>query len=538
MKSGLLRRWALTTVCAFGLTGAAFQAVQAETLAEAVELAYRTNPNIQAQRASLRALDESYVQARSGFGLNAGVQVSRNEFMLKRSGPQGGEAQATTNSASLSIQQPIYSGGRLSARTNAAEADIEAGRQQLRRFELDLMVRVVAAYVNVRRDERVLQIARDLAKVLEDQLTDTDAKFEVRQVTATDQAQARARLAQARTQLANAEAQLNASRANYVALVGRAPGSLEPEPAIEGLPPTVDAAFDLAEAQNPQLLQSQFTEQASRARVAEVRSQRRPQLSLRATAARNPTSQFATNPIDESITLSAVVSQPLFTGGALTSQIRQTVEQNNRDRLLIEDARRNMIQSVAQGWEQLAGARGALLSQQQEVQADETAFYGVREEEKVGLRSTIEILNAIQELAAAQLSLARGRANEYVSRVQLLAQIGSLSLDDLSPGANSYDPARNFDKVHNKGALPWEAGLRAIDRIAGAPIGGLRPAATEPAGRPTAASALPGAPPPAAEVKPSVTIDEIMASTRQIPVDASAPVSTNRQAETTVPPKP
>jgi outer membrane protein/S-layer protein transport system outer membrane protein len=543
MKSGLLRRWAFVTVCAIGLAGAQ---ARAETLAEAVELAYRTNPNIQAQRASLRALDESYVQARAGFGLSAGVQGSRTDYVLKRSDRFSSafqEFDATTNSANLTVQQSVYTGGRLSARTDAASNDIRAGRQQLRRAEIDLMVRVVQAYVSVRRDEQSQTIARELVNVLESQLSDTGAKFEVRQVTATDQAQVRARLAQARTQLANAEAQLNASRAAYLALVGRNPGSLDPEPQLAALPPTVEAAFDLAEAQNPQLLQAQFTEQASRARVAEAKAQRRPQLSIRGTAARNASAPWFTNPIDETASIAAVVSQPLFTGGALTSQIRQAVEQNNRDRLLIEDARRQMIQNVSQGWEQLTGARNALISQQDEAQADETAFYGVREEEKVGLRSTLEILNAAQELAYAQLAVIRGRANEYVSRVQLLGLIGTLTVDDLSPGAEPYDFTANFDKVKNKGALPWEAGLRAIDRMAGTPIGAPRPAATEPVDRPSSMSSLPAPPPPAAETKPPASLVQIMQSTRTIPADAQSsgandpngPVSTNRQAEPTVP---
>jgi outer membrane protein/S-layer protein transport system outer membrane protein len=540
MKSGLLRRWALTTACALGLAGVA-ETAWAETLAEAVELAYRTNPSLQAQRASLRALDESYVQARSGLGLGAAAQVSRTETMLKREERATGriaEDQATGNAESLSVQQPVYSGGRVSARTNAASADIESGRQQVRRSEIDLMVRVVSAYVGVRRDEEILRISRDLVQVLQDQLTDTEAKFEVRQVTATDEAQARARLAAARTQLANAEAQLNATRASYSALVGRNPGTLEPEPPVGQLPPTVEAAFDIAEAKSPQLLQAQFGEQASRARVAEARSQRRPQLSLRAAASRNLTQPYDRGLTDESITLSAVVSQPLFTGGAMSSQIRQSIEQNNRDRLLIEDARRTMIQNVSQSWEQLAAARNSLISQQEEAQADETAFYGVREEEKVGLRSTLEILNAVQELAAAQLALARGRASEYVSRVQLLGVMGALSIDDLSPGATAYDPTVNFEKIKNKGAMPWEAGLRAFDRLAGPPIGGLRPAATEPGERPSVAAALPAPPAPAAEVKPPTSIGQIMDSTRTIPADASAPVSTNRQAEPPPPPPP
>ena len=509
---------------------------RAESLADAIAEAYRSNPNVQAQRAALRALDESYVQARSQMGLSASAQAGDTYDRLHRGGEPsifgggGGNYRVESSNMGLSLQQPIYTGGRVAARTTAAENDILAGRQNLRRAELDLLLRTVSAYVGVRRDQQVLNITRDTVKVLTQQLDESKAKFEVRQVTATDVAQSEARLAQANTQLANAAAQLAITRSQYLQLVGHNPDNLEPEAALDNLPPTIDQAFDAAEQLSPQLLAAQFTEAASRSRVAEARAGRLPTVVLRADRTRGPEVPYLPKPYDDTLTLSAVVSQPLFSSGQISSAIRQSVEQNNRDRLFVEDARRTVVQNISQAWEALVAARSSLLSQDVEMRSDETAYYGVREEERVGLRSTIEVLNAQSELTQAQLSLVRNRANEYTSRVQLLALIGALNVDTLAPEAEAYDPAKNFRRVKNRFAMPWEVPLRALDRLGGPPIGKQRPADTKDAPRTNMIEDLPPAPPPAAKAVPITPITDIVKRTEGPfeRLDPTGPVTTNR----------
>ncbi|MCC7268196.1 MAG: TolC family outer membrane protein [Caulobacteraceae bacterium] len=487
-------------------------AARADTLAEAVAYAYEADPGLQAQRAALRAVDESYVQARSLLGLqaSAGIVGTSNETE-GNVGPFGtrGQADAETSSYSFSLSQTLYSGGRANARLSAAEAQIRAGRETLRRFEMDLLTRVVVAYTNVRRDEELLKISADAVKVLEKQLSDTEAKFKVRQVTATDLAQSRARLASARTQLTFARGQAAIARNQYLGIVGKYPADLAPEPELELLPKDIDEAFDIAERYNPQLLQAGFAEQVSRARMAEARAGRRPTIQGRFDARRGPTQLYAERPETESVTTSITITQPLFTGGQQSSLIRQAVEENNRDRMNLESIRRQVIQQVGEAWESLTTGREALVSLEDEVKADEVAFYGVREEERFALRTTLDILNAESELRNAQLQLVRARTNEYQRRIQLLAAIGALEPRLLAAGVRPYDPAANFRRVKDKGQLPYEPVLRAVDKLAGPPIRDPVPATLETA-RPEEASALPPSPPPAAEATPIVPSSELI----------------------------
>jgi TolC family type I secretion outer membrane protein len=501
----------------------------AETLADAITAAYQSNPNIQAQRAAMRALDENYTQARAAYGLQATAQFSEGYGYAK--GPQTRTQFGQTStpyedaigpSSDLSISQALYTNGRYAARLKGVEAQIHAARENLRRIEMDLLVRVTNAYVSVRRDREVLRIAQGGEAFLRKQLQDTEDRYSVRQVTLTDVQQAKARLASAQTQLANAQAQLNVTIANYASLVGHLPDNLEPEPDIDGLPATLDEAFNQAEESNPSLNAALFTEKASRLGVAEARAQRLFSVSARADYRNGPYQPYSAKHQNRTDTINAgiTLTQPLFSAGQLNSQVRQSIEENNRDKLLIDDARRNMVLSVSQYWDQLVAARKSLVSQEEEMKANTVAFYGVREEERFALRSTIEVLNAQAELQNAQIGFVRGRANEYVGRVQLLAQVGTLEVGNLAPGVAPYDPTRHFKKVRYKGVLPTDLIVQTLDKIA-LPLEPKKPKAGDTTPLRPPSSELPAKPVAADKVAPPPSINDLPALS-----DSDAPVTT------------
>jgi outer membrane protein/S-layer protein transport system outer membrane protein len=487
----------------------------AETLADAVTLAYQTNPAIQAQRAQLRALNETYVQARAGFGLHVSADGNlAYEELQGHNGRSGSiDLQGSSSTETLNLSQPLFTGGRTTTALQAAEADVRAGRERLRQQEADLLQRVISAYVAVRRDAQVLIVARSTVNALQEQLQETQAKTDVRENTRTDLAQAQARLAAAMAQVASAENQLSSSRAQYLNAVGQNPGDLAPEPDLPGVPANIDQAFDQAEAHNPTLLAAKFAELASRARVANAKTQNMPSVTLRVAAGRAPSAYYQPNPYLDSLTAQAVYSQPLFTAGVNGSQIRRATELNTADRLTIDATRRNVVQGVSQQWSTLAAARLSLAADQANVAASETAFFGMRQEERLGLRSTIELLNAQQELTSAQLGLYRDRYSEYVARAGVLNQMGVLSVETLAPGVSSYDPLADFDRVKNKGALPTDEVVRILDGLVTRAPGPPR-AASETA-TPDRQVDLPAAPLSAAAQPPLRSVTELMEETRE-----------------------
>ncbi len=522
-----VRTSVIAVAVAMAVAGRA-ELAHAETLADAITAAYQSNPNIQAQRAAMRALDENYTQARAAYGLQASAQFSEGYGYAK--GPQTRPStsgrtnyeDAVGPSSEVSLSQALYTNGRYAARLRGVEAQIKAARENLRRIEMDLLVRVTNAYVSVRRDREVLRISQGGETFLRKQLQDTEDKYSVRQVTLTDVQQAKARLASASTQLANAQAQLSVSIAYYASLVGHLPDTLEPEPDIDGLPATLDEAFNQAEEANPSLNAAIFTEKASRLGVAEARAQRLFSVSARADYRNGPYVPYSAKHQNRSDTVNAAItlSQPLFSAGQLNSAVRQSIEENNRDQLLIDDARRNMVLGVSQYWDQLVAARKSLVSLEEEMKADMIAFYGVREEERFALRSTIEVLNAQAELQNAQISFVRGRTNEYVGRVQLLAQVGTLEVGNLAPGVQPYDPTRHFKKVRYKGVLPTDLIVQNLDKIA-LPMEPKKPAAGDTTPIRPPSSALPAKPIPADKVTPPPSINDLPALSDDTPVRTS-----------------
>lgn len=490
----------------------------AETLADAVALAYQNNPTLQAQRQTQKALDETYVQARSSWRptLNFSGSWSYSETAtpakvakalgsFDRNGDGiidgAGRNHSALTRGTLTFTQPLWTGGRVAAAVNAANADVLAGRENLRRVEAQVLVATIQAYADVRRDQESLRIRQENVNVLTQQLKESQARFEVGEVTRTDVAQSQARLSQAQALLQSASAQLSVSRAAYATVVGQNPGTLEPEPSLAYLLPTdPDDAYKIAEQFNPQLRAQQFSEQASRARVAGAHAERMPSVGAQASADfRNQVREqiWDRDFYTRGTSLGVQVTVPLFNGGLTSSRIRQAVDRNNADRIGIEGVRRSVLQNVTSFWSQLLAARANIASSGEQVRAARIAAEGTHEEQKVGLRTTIDVLNAEQELRQAELNVVNSRHDEYVASANVLASMGRLEARNLIPSVPQYDASKNFRKLRMTwGWVPWEEPIGILDQ-------GLTPwPAKAPAAAPTEKSVGPGLQPPPA-VKPA-----------------------------------
>lgn len=462
---------ALALVMSFAATAAS-----AETLADAIALAYETNPTLQAQRANQRGLDETYVQARTAYRLNVDVGLTTTYT----DSSFGGDS--TSQGLSVSATQPVWTGGRATRGVDAARADVRQGRENLRAVEAQILASVIQAYVDVRRDTEALRINQANVAVLQRQLDEASARFEVGEITRTDVAQAEARLAASQASLAASQAQLSVSRAAYTAVVGQAPADLEPEPALANLPASFEEALGIAERENANIRAAQAGEEASRARVAQARAQYNPSLNLSATySTSDRIADFASNFTDNDTAVArATVSIPIFTGGLTSSRVRQAIERDNAALMNIEAARRDVLRLVSQNWATVLSARAALSANEEQVRAAQIAAEGVRQEAQVGLRTTLDVLNAELELRNAQLSLIGSRRDQYVAQALLLSAMGKLEAANLvgvGPADNQielYDPRTNFNRVKNKGSVPvLEQAVEAIDHL-GAPSGNHR----------------------------------------------------------------
>ena len=462
----------------------------AETLQDAIALAYRTNPNLLAQRATQRALDESVVQARSGLrptlSASAGVDYTRSDFpavtqFVDTNGDGVPDTQISTSSSEtqganlgVSLSQSLWTGGRTARAIDQAQAGVLAGRENLRQIEQSVMLSVIQAYVTVTRDMEILRIRQENLSVLQRQLEETSARFEVGEITRTDVAQAEASQAQSEADLANAQAQLATSRAAYAAVVGQSPTDLEAAPTLPAVPTDFDVAMETALQRNPGVLAATYQLQGAEAAVAAARSEYMP--SLRATASYGGSSndlgdlgQLADR---RSFTAGATLSVPLFTGGLNQSRVAQALERANAAQMAIEGERRTVLQSVSSAYAQVLSTRANVTAGTEAVRAASVAAEGVRQEAQVGLRTTLDVLNQEVTLRASQTAVANARAAEYVARASLLAAMGQLEGPALNPTVETYDPKTNYDQVKGRGGLPWDGVIETLDRVASPPIVG------------------------------------------------------------------
>jgi outer membrane protein len=447
----------------------------AETLADAITAAYDTNPSLQAQRALQRALDEEYVQARAGWRPTLVMHASANYQYLRTPASELFRLQryatierANAGALDFTLDQPIWTGGRTDSAVNAANADVLAGRETLRRLEGQLMQQVVQAYADVRRDQQAVAVRQADLEVLAGQLTENQARFDVGEVTRTDVAQAQARYAGSQALLEAAQAQLEVSRGSFASLVGHNPTDLEPEPSLAYLmPATIDQAFDIADQNSPLIRAQLYSEQASRARVAGARAEHMPNISLETQLrfGNGSFQPFLQHQYDTEQTAGLMVTVPLFAGGQINSRVRQAIERNNADRITVETQRRAVLLTITQDWNLLLSARANIVSTDQQVEAAKIAAEGTHEEQQVGLRTTIDVLNAELELRAAQIAEISARHDEYVATAGVLTAMGRLEARNLIPNQPIYDPAANFRRLRvTWGWVPWEEPISTVDR--------------------------------------------------------------------------
>lgn len=424
-------------------------ASQAETLTDALAQTYSSNPTLLSSRASLRATDESLPQALSGWRPTVELSGSAGLARQKSSTTGSREQDLTPRSYGLQVTQPVYRGGRTVSATAEAEANIEAVRAQLQSTEQSVLLSAVTAYLDVLRDAARVQLTRNNEAVLQRQLEATNDRFEVGEVTRTDVAQSQARLAGALAARVAAEGDLAQSRASYQQVIGVPPGTLEAAPPLPALPQSQDDALSLGLDQNPDVRAARYSEEASKHAVRTAFGQVLPTVSVVGALDRSDETSIR-NTDSRSASITAQVSVPLYQSGSVHSRVREAKERRNQARIEVEVSERDVTDRITRAWEVLVSSRSQIVAREEEVKANQIALEGVRQEAEVGSRTTLDVLDAEQELLDAQVAMVVAERDEYVAGFQLLAAVGGLTARKLDLPVNLYDPAQHLEQVRNK----------------------------------------------------------------------------------------
>jgi len=450
----MLRRGLRTSLMAGACLAAAAPA-SADTLKEALSKAYHGNPTLEAARSQLRATDEGVVIERSDALPSASTTANYSEFLYDSGSAPGPERQL---SGQVSLALPIYSGGATRNSIRAAETRVGAGRADLRGTESAIFTQVVAAYMDVIRNEAVVGLTANNVDVLAVNLQATGDRFEIGDLTRTDVAQSESRLALARGDFRTAQANLIAARENYIALVGEAPDNLQPPPPLQGLPGDVGSAVAVALENNPDLLAAQERAKAAGYDIRVAGATRLPQVSVFVGGDYQDflgslPSSIAAVAANSSSGASAGVRAtiPLYQGGRPAAFQRQAQARASAALEQVVGVERGVIADVRSAYSAWQAANAIIASTQAAVSAAELSLEGVRAENTVGNRTILDILDAQQELLRAQVQLVTARRNAYVAGFSLLAAMGRAEARDLGLDEDGplYDPASNYERVRD-----------------------------------------------------------------------------------------
>ena len=477
LRGGAVLVIAFLVVAVFG------RPASAETLEQALADAYLINPVLNAERARLRATDEQVALAKSGLrpfisgSADTAFQHTDNDVSFPKVGsptPGGNrltEADVAAIGAgafpagtshprgwSVQLTQPLFEGFQNLNAIRQAKSTVQAAREALRTVEQTVLLDATTAYVNVVRDTAVVRLRENDVLVLTEQLKATKDRFDVGEVTRTDVAQAEARRSESLATLAAAQANLKLSRAGYEQIIGHPPGNLVTPPSIRHLlPSNLNEAMTLGDGENPTILAAVYNEEASLYAVEQIMGELLPVVTLEAQYQQRfgflntpDVAGDASLEEEDTTTVLGRVNVPLYQGGGVSARVRQAKETNNQLKKEVEDARLRVHADVIGNWGILQSSGPAISSAQAAVAANKIALTGVREEEKVGQRTTLDVLDAQRELLNSQIGLVTVLRDRLVAEYSLYAAIGRMDAQTLGLPVPYYNPIEHYDIVKNK----------------------------------------------------------------------------------------
>ncbi|MCC5973217.1 MAG: TolC family outer membrane protein [Rubellimicrobium sp.] len=436
---------------------------QAETLADALAFGYENSGLLEQNRALLRAADEDVAQAVARLMpvINWAAQAQLTYPGSPIANISIGESQLSAN-VSLSANLTLFDGGQTQFAIEAQKETVLGTRQALLGVEQQVMLRIVQAYMDVRRANEFVALRQNNVRLITQELRAAQDRFEVGEVTRTDVALAEARLAAARSQLAAEEGFLLRAVEEFRAAVGRAPGSLQPAPAAR-IGQSVTEAKAIAQRTHPSILQAQHAVTAAELGIRRAEAAMGPTVSL--------TGQVGLNEnLDAGAQIGVQVGGPIYQGGALSSQLRQFMARRDATRASLLVTAQAVDQNVGNAYALLQVARASIEASERQVRAATVAFEGVREEATLGARTTLDVLNAEQELLNARASLISAQVDETIASYTVLASMGLLTAQTLNLRVQLYDPSAYYNLVDGAPPILSEQGA-ALDRVLRA-IGG------------------------------------------------------------------
>ncbi len=450
---------AVTVTAAFALSGAVSAAgAKAETLADALIAAYKNSHLLDQNQAVLRAADEDVAIAVSAlmpvisFVAQAGYTYAETTNILG----QPVTSESLTSSATLSAELLLYDFGRREYGIGIAEHSVLATRHALVNVEQQVLLAAVRAYVNVQLTQQIVGLRESNVRLITQELRAARDRFDVGEVTRTDVSIAEARLAAARSALAAAQGDLMVARESYKAATGSYPGRLAALPASPKIGKTLEEAQAVARRSHPLVLQAQEMVTVAELQVGLAVANMKPTVGMGASVTWQDDGDLTEQ-------LGLNFRHTIYAGGERSAVHRKALAGQDRARAGLGQTVVDVLQNVGNAWAALSVYHASIEASDRQIRAAQAAFDGVREEATLGARTTLDVLNAEQELLSARSARLEAEAGRYIAVYQVLASMGLLTVDHLNLGIPTYDPKAYYNAVKN--APPTSPQGKKLDEI-------------------------------------------------------------------------
>ncbi len=441
---------------------------QADTLADALTGAYNHSGLLDQNRALLRAADEDVASAAAALQpVLTWTATARRRYAKSRSSSAlfGTTVNRGYNNqviVRLNASLLLYDGGASAARINAARETVLAARAGLIGFEQLVLLRAVNAYMNLRQAGEIVALRQNNLRLLTQELRAARDRFEVGEITRTDVALAEARLAQARSGLATAEGQRLQAIEEYRNVVGKKPGRLAAPARVPKIDTNLDRAKGVAVRQHPAMLEVQHQVAAAEFDIQASEGAMSPTLTLEGTL--GATNNLGTVTTNSDASVGVTAQGTIYQGGRLSSAVRRSMATRDAARAGLHITRHNIQQDVGNALADVSIASASLEASVRQIRAARVAFRGVREEATLGARTTLDVLDAEQELLDAEAARITAQTSQYIAAYTVLASLGQLTAKNLKLPVQEYDAEAYYNLVKDGVAVKSKQGQK-LDRV-------------------------------------------------------------------------
>lgn len=442
------------TIAALGLMvlAAASTAASAQTLTQSLAAAYDNNPDLNFARSQLREVDENIAIARSGNRPELSATINQSLETSRTS-----DSAASPTSIGVRLTQPLFRGFQTRNSIRAAESAVQAQSSSLQNTEQNVLLNTVTAFFDVIQNRQIVELRRSDVSFLAAQVSAAQDRFEVGEGTRTDVSQAEARQAQAESFLNIAIAELETSEATFRQLTGLDPRSLKKDiNESRYIPNSLKSAISIGQNGHPAIRAALYDVDTATFQVAGLEGQFLPTLSLTGEASTTLNPGIVGQRDEAKVSLDLTI--PIYQGGRVSAEVRQAKEALGSSRIQVDITRDQVRQFTVASWAQYQAAVRSIQTSRTGVFAAQLALQGVIEEQRVGQRTTLDVLDSQSDVVAAQLTLVEAERDRDVAAYTLLSAMGHLNAQRLSLPVAFYMPQEHTDAVRDK----WY-GLRTPD---------------------------------------------------------------------------